>query len=114
MTDDATQRARDTLARLRCWRQLYSTAMPIDDPDVSTIDGAIRQAEARGHARAIEAAARVAEHHPYREGLAPAARMRKAAARKSPATSAPSPQSSRPRENAMADPAIVVLATLAG
>jgi hypothetical protein len=71
MTDDATQRARNTLARLRCWRQLYSTAMPIDDPDVSTIAGAIREAEARGRARAIEAAARVAEHHPYREGAGP-------------------------------------------
>ena len=44
--DDAIRLARDVLAHLGCWKSLYSSARPIDDPDVSVIAAALHDDEA--------------------------------------------------------------------
>jgi hypothetical protein len=41
---DAGERARELLGKLGCWQRLYSTAKPIDDPDVALIAAALQSA----------------------------------------------------------------------
>jgi hypothetical protein len=65
---DAGERARALLGNLGCWQRLYSTAKPLDDPDVALIAAALQSERTAAASQALLGAALIVEDEQDRGG----------------------------------------------